>query len=52
MPDERFIASHKEFETWANNRKQLTMEFWYRQMRRKTNLLMDGDKPVGGKWEF
>jgi deoxyribodipyrimidine photolyase-related protein len=52
MPYERFIASHKEFETWANNRKQLTMEFWYRQMRRKTNLLMDGDKPVGGKWNF
>jgi len=28
------------------------MEFFYREMRRKTGLLMDGDKPTGGKWNF
>ena len=37
---------------WASGRKQLRMEYFYREMRKKTGLLMDGDKPVGGKWNF
>ena len=28
------------------------MEYFYREMRRKTGLLMEGDKPVGGKWNY
>ncbi len=51
-PDTRFIASHAEFETWAEGRKELRMEWFYRDIRRKTGLLMDGDKPVEGKWNF
>ena len=47
-----FIASHKTFEAWAEGRKQLRMEYFYRDMRRQTGLLMEGDKPVGGKWNF
>ncbi|PTX57446.1 deoxyribodipyrimidine photolyase-related protein [Litoreibacter ponti] len=50
--DTRFIASHKEFEDWAEGRKELRMEWFYRDMRRKTGLLMEGDKPVEGKWNF
>ncbi len=52
MPDDRFIASHGEFEAWASERKQFRMEFFYREMRRKTRLLMDGSKPEGGQWNF
>jgi len=52
LQDTRFIASHAEFEDWAKGRKELRMEWFYRDMRRKTGLLMDGDKPVGGKWNF
>ncbi len=51
-PDHRFIADHDEFAAWAEGRKQFRMEFFYREMRRKTNLLMDGDKPEGGKWNY
>ena len=50
--DDRFVATHAEFDTWASERKQLTMEFFYRDMRRKTGLLMDGKKPVGDRWNF
>ncbi|MCM2563537.1 cryptochrome/photolyase family protein [Lutimaribacter sp. EGI FJ00015] len=50
--DDRFVCSHREFEAWAEGRKQLRMEYFYRQMRRKTGLMMDGDSPVGGKWNF
>ena len=52
LEDRRFICSHTEFQTWASGRKQLRMEYFYREMRRKTGLLMDGDQPVGGKWNF
>jgi deoxyribodipyrimidine photolyase-related protein len=50
--DKRFLASHSEFEEWAGGRKQFRMEYFYREMRRKTNILMEQDKPVGGKWNF
>ncbi len=51
-PDTRFIATHAEFRDFAEGRKHLTMEYFYREMRRKTGLLMDGDKPVGGDWNY
>ncbi|MGJ8625158.1 MAG: cryptochrome/photolyase family protein [Yoonia sp.] len=51
-PDDRFIASHAEFAAWAEDRKALRMEYFYREMRRKTGLMMEGDKPAGGQWNF
>ena len=50
--DTRFVASHAEFDAWAADRKTLRMEFFYREMRRKTGLLMDGAKPEGGQWNY
>lgn len=52
FPDDRFLCSHAEFAAWAEGRKELRMEWFYREMRRKTGLLMDGDRPEGGKWNF
>jgi len=52
LGDDRFICSTAEFHDWAEGRKQLRMEYFYREMRRKTGLLMDGDKPEGGRWNF
>ena len=50
--DTRFIATHEAFATWAGGRKQLRMEYFYREMRRETGLLMEGDKPAGGRWNY
>jgi deoxyribodipyrimidine photolyase-related protein len=50
--DTRFLCSREEFETWAQGRNQLRMEYFYRTMRLKTGLLMEGDKPAGGQWNF
>ena len=50
--DDRFFASTDEFAGWAEGRKQLRMEYFYREMRRKTGLLMEGDQPVGGQWNY
>ncbi|WP_424932487.1 cryptochrome/photolyase family protein [Amaricoccus macauensis] len=52
LPDDRFIASTKEFHAWAEGRKSLRMEYFYREMRRKTGILMDGEDPEGGKWNY
>ncbi len=52
VPDDRFIASRDEFASWAEGRKSLRMEYFYREMRRKTGLLRDGDEPEGGRWNF
>jgi len=52
LPDDRFLCTRAEFDAWAEGRKELRMEYFYRAMRRKTGLLMDGDGPAGGKWNY
>lgn len=52
MADDRFLCSRAEFETWAGETRHLRMEYFYRLMRRKTGILMDGDAPVGGRWNL
>ncbi|TVR11363.1 MAG: cryptochrome/photolyase family protein [Salinarimonadaceae bacterium] len=51
--DDRFVCSLGDFAAWAEGRKSYRMEFFYREMRRKTGLLMTGEgQPVGGQWNF
>lgn len=50
--DRHFLASHEDFEQHAAGRKQLRLEYFYREMRRKFGTLMEGGKPVGGKWNY
>lgn len=52
LPDDRFLCSHAEFAAWAEGRRELRMEWFYREMRRKTGLLMEGEKPAGGQWNY
>ena len=50
--DDRFLCSIGEFAAWAGERKNLRMEFFYRDMRRKTGYLMREAEPEGGQWNF
>jgi deoxyribodipyrimidine photolyase-related protein len=56
LPDDHFLTTPEEFARWAQGRASLTMEFFYREQRRKTGYLMEGRgkaaKPVGGEWNF
>ncbi len=56
LPDDHFLTTSDEFGAWASNRAALTMEFFYREQRRKTGYLMEGTgksaKPAGGEWNF
>jgi deoxyribodipyrimidine photolyase-related protein len=44
--DTRFLCSRDEFSAWAQGKKQLRMEFFYREMRRKSRLLLNGRRCV------
>jgi deoxyribodipyrimidine photolyase-related protein len=52
LDDDRFLCPIEQFAGWAKGRKRMVMEDFYRIMRRQTGLLMDGDQPVGGQWNF
>ncbi len=52
LDDDRFLCSREDFARWAKERRELRMEYFYREMRRKTGLLMCGDKPEGGRWNY
>lgn len=52
VSDRRFFASRARFSTWASGRRSWRMEHFYRDMRREHQLLMDGDQPAGGEWNY
>ncbi len=51
--DDRFLCSREGFAAWADGRKQLRMEYFYREMRKSTGLLLDdAGEPEGGRWNY
>jgi len=50
IPNRFFFADPGE---WTDKiERGYRMEYFYRDMRRKTGYLMDGDKPEGGEWNY
>ena len=50
--DHRFFASRTRFRVWVEGRRSWRMEHFYREMRREHGMLMQGDQPAGGAWNF
>ncbi|MBM3389838.1 MAG: cryptochrome/photolyase family protein [Betaproteobacteria bacterium] len=50
--DRHFFSTVQEFAAHAKGRKQLRLEYWYRELRARHQVLMDGDQPLGGQWNF
>ena len=50
--DKHFLCSLPQFRKWAGKSTSLRMEFFYRTMRKQYRVLMDGDEPIGGQWNF
>ncbi len=50
--DSHFLISRLEFSEWAAGYKQLRMEYFYRMMRKRYQVMIEGDDPVGGRWNF
>lgn len=52
LTDTHFITTLEEFRSHAQGRKQLRLEYFYREVRQKTGLLMQDGQPMGGQWNF
>ncbi|MDX1648682.1 MAG: cryptochrome/photolyase family protein [Myxococcota bacterium] len=50
--DDRFLCHYGDFAAWAKDRERVRMEDFYRWQRRRLGVLMDGDAPCGGRWNF
>ena len=50
--DKHFLCSLLQFRNWAGQSANLRMEFFYRTMRKQYKVLMTGDDPTGGQWNF
>ena len=50
--DTRFFCTIENFRNWANTRKKLRMEDFYRKMRLEKNILIKNEKPIGGRWNL
>ncbi len=50
--DTHFFSTVRDFAAHAKGRKQLRLEYWYRELRHKHGILIDGKEPVGGQWNF
>ena len=47
-----FLTPREIFQDWASAQKSFTMENFYRMQRERLNILVQGGKPIGGKWNF
>ena len=52
IPNDFFLTQKVDFIKWAGAQKNLLMENFYRTQRKRFNILIDGEKPVGGAWNF
>ena len=50
--DPHFLCSLDDFAQWSRGRKRFLLEDFYRWLRKRTGILMDGEQPVGGRWNF
>ena len=50
--DQRFLCRPDEFLEWSKGKKTLRMENFYRYMRKKYSILMSGNNPIGGQWNY
>lgn len=51
--DSLFLSTVDDFSKFAQGKKQLRMEYFYRDMRKKYTVLMDeNNQPEGGQWNY
>ena len=48
----QFLCHYQEFASWAEERKTLRMEDFYRWQRARLGYLMDDGQPAGGRWNY
>lgn len=52
VPNALWITTDDEFDSWAEGRKSLRLEYFYREIRKSRDILMDDGEPEGGEWNY
>ena len=52
LENDFFLTPRPLFKSWADSQKSYLMESFYRKQRVRLNILMDGNEPAGGAWNF
>ncbi|MEB3278722.1 MAG: cryptochrome/photolyase family protein [Lyngbya sp.] len=52
LENNHFLWTATEFKQWSTGRKRLLMEDFYREGRKRFNILMEGKQPIGNRWNF
>ena len=52
VDSEHFYTDRGELTEFFKGKKQFLMERFYREMRKKHNILMNGEQPEGGEWNY
>ena len=52
VANDQFICHYDDFAGWADGRKDLRMEDFYRWQRTRLDVMMDDGSPCGGRWNF
>lgn len=52
VDSEHFLTTRKTVAEFFQDKKTFVMEHFYRHMRREYNILMNGDQPLGGRWNY
>ena len=52
VDNDAHIVGEREFAAWADRRRSLLLEPFYRHVRADHGWLMDGDEPIGGTWNL
>ncbi|HYO39883.1 MAG TPA: cryptochrome/photolyase family protein [Nocardioidaceae bacterium] len=47
-----FLTTHEQIRSMFDGVRQPRMQHFYEKQRRRLDLLMDGDRPAGGRWSF
>ncbi len=52
LDDSRFYTTPEQFGSWAEGRKELRLEWFYREVRKRFGVLVEDTQPVGGQWNY
>ena len=52
LADPNFLTPCQEIELFASGKRKLFFTEFYIRQRKRLNILLDGDRPVGGQWSF
>jgi deoxyribodipyrimidine photolyase-related protein len=52
IDNNHFIWTSEDFNHWAKSRKRLLLEDFYREGRKRWQILMSDNQPIGRQWNF